>query len=233
MATRERFHSGTTTISVEVSTPPTAGKHPAVLVVYGTDGMSELHGFGTAIRNFAAGLAAAGFVALIPNYLESTGTDPGVDTVWPALAGCRDTWVNCLADAARFADARPDVQSGKLGIVGFSLGGNLALRLAKLSTASPRALAVVDFFAPISMAGGIGGDVERLPFVQIHHGLDDPVVPPAQSVELMKLLDDAHKTKGLDYVDYSYPTEGHGFRDPTNVDESMRRSVGFLHDHLT
>ena len=50
MSTLETFPSGTKSISVEVSTPTTPGKHPAVLVVYGTDGLTDDHGFGTAVR---------------------------------------------------------------------------------------------------------------------------------------------------------------------------------------
>ena len=40
MSTLETFPSGTKSISVEVSTPTTPGKYPAVLVVYGTDGLT-------------------------------------------------------------------------------------------------------------------------------------------------------------------------------------------------
>ena len=147
MGTLESFPSGTKSIKVEVHTPAKPGRYPAVLVVYGTDGLSDDHGFGSAIRGFAAKLAGEGFVALIPDYFESTGTSPGVDTVWPALNASQDTWADTLADAAAFADARADVKPSKLGIVGFSLGGNLALRVAKLPSAKSKALAVVDFCA--------------------------------------------------------------------------------------
>ncbi len=232
MATLETFPSGTKSISVEVSTPTSPGKYPAVLVVYGTDGLNDDHGFGTALRNFAASLADEGFVALIPDYLASTGTAPGVDTVWPALDSFQDTWVETLADAASFADGRADVETGKLGIVGFSLGGNLALRLAKLPTANPKALAVVDFFGPISEANGIGAGVDKLPFVQIHQGDDDTLVPPSQSEELMTLLDDAHKVKDVDYFFYLYPHEGHGFHDPKDIKDSTDRTVAFLQKYL-
>jgi carboxymethylenebutenolidase len=232
MATLATFPSGSKSISVEISTPATSGKYPAVIVVYGTDGLSDVHGFGTALRGFAARLASEGFVALIPDYFGSTGTTPGADSVWRSPISSLDTWVQTLADAASFADGRSDVETGKLGIVGFSLGGNLALRLAKLSSASPKALAVVDFFAPISLTFGIGGNVDKLPFVQIHHGDDDHVVPPSQSTELMKLLDDAHKMKDRDYFFYSYAGEGHGFQDPKNIKLSTDRTVQFLRDHL-
>jgi dienelactone hydrolase len=232
MATLETFPSGTKSISIEVSTPTTAGKHPAVLVVYGTDGLSDAHGFGTALRAFSARLAAEGFVALIPDYFQSTDTTPGADTVWRSPSSSLDTWVASLSDAATFANGRTSVEPGKLGIVGFSLGGNLALRLAKLPSAKPKALAVVDFFAPISQVGGIGTGVDKLPFVQIHHGGDDKIVPPAQSGELMNLLDDAHKKKDVDYFFFPYPGEGHGFSKPQDIKESTDRAIAFLRTYL-
>ena len=40
---------------------------------------------------------------------------------------------------------------------------------------------MVDFFGPISQTYGIGGDVDKLPFVQIHHGEDDHLVLPLQT----------------------------------------------------
>ena len=138
MATLETFPSGTESISVEVSTPTTPGKHPAVLLVYGTDGLNDDQGFGRLIRNFETSLVDEGFIALIPDYLESTGTALGLDIVWPALNSSQDTWVETLADAAGFADGRSDVAAGRLGIVGFSLGGNPALRLAKLPSGAAK-----------------------------------------------------------------------------------------------
>ena len=166
------------------------------------------------------------------SHFQSTGTTPGSDTVWRSPISALDTWVETLADAARFADGRTEVQAGKLGIVGFSLGGNLALRLAKLPTARPKALAVVDFFGPISLTNGIGGDVDKLPFVQIHHGDDDRLVPPSQIAELISLLDAAHKVKGVDYFSFSYPGEGHGFHDDKDITLSTDRTVEFLRKYL-
>src|SRR5262249_5088735 len=83
-----------------------------------------------------------------PHYLEATGTAPGTTLVREALRTPQSTWVETLADAACFAESRADVQVGKLGVIGSSLGGNLALRLAKLPASSPKIRAVVDSFAP-------------------------------------------------------------------------------------
>src|SRR5271165_4214281 len=106
MSTVETFPSGTKSIAVEVSTPTTPGKYPAVLVVYGTDGLNDDHGFGTALRAFATRLAGEGFVALIPDYFQSTGTTPGAASVWLSPSSFLDTWTGTLADAATFANGR-------------------------------------------------------------------------------------------------------------------------------
>jgi dienelactone hydrolase len=230
MSTQESYPSAAGPIPVEVFDPPGTGDHPAVVVVYGTEGMNEP--FGPLIRNFAKSLAAAGMVALIPDYLRSTATAAGTASVWEALDTSRDAWVGSIADAARFADGRGGVKKGKFGLVGFSLGGNLALRLAKSPGAVPRALAVIDFFAPISEAGGIGPGVTNLPPLQIHHGAADIIVPTSQSAELMRLLDEAHKTKGTDYFYFEYPGEGHGFKDASAINDSTARATDFLRNNL-
>lgn len=230
MSTQETYPGAAGPIPVEVFTPSTAGNHPSVVVVYGTEGMNEP--FGTLIRDFATALGSAGFVAVIPDYLRSTGTPAGTASVWEALSASRDTWVDSLRSAATFADGRAGANKGKLGIVGFSLGGNLALRLGKDPGTGPRVLAVVDFFAPISQAGGIGPNVERLAAVQIHHGTADPIVDMSQSAELITLLDTAHKVRDKDYFYYTYRDQGHGFTDPTAVRDSTTRTVDFLKQHL-
>ena len=148
------------------------------------------------------------------------------------LNSSQDAWVETLADAARFADGRTDVEAGRLGIVGFSLGGNLALRVREVAHRHPKALAVVDFFGPISEANGIGAGVDKLPFVQIHHGTDDTLVPPSSGRSRPPLLDNAHKVKGVDYFFFSYAGEGHGFYDPKDIKDSTDRTVAFLQKHL-
>lgn len=229
-STTETFPSGTATVRAEVVAPSASGRYPAVIVVHGTDELIEP--FGTMIRNFADSLAVAGFVALIPRYLDRTRTMPGIPSVWEALSRSQDTWVEVLADAAQFATGRSNVRPGTVGVVGFSLGGNLALRFAMQPTALLKPGAVVDFFGPISMANGIGSRVDLLPFVQIHQGLDDSVVPPSQSAELKELLNNVKKREGIDYFYFEYKGEGHGFIGAKAIADSTERTVEFLHEYL-
>jgi dienelactone hydrolase len=69
------FDSGGKKIPYELFLPTASGKRPAIMVAYGTHGMTEP--FGTDIRSYAGYLADRGYVALIPHYFVRTGTTPG------------------------------------------------------------------------------------------------------------------------------------------------------------
>ena len=110
------------------------------------------------------------------------------------------------------------------------MGSNLALRTAKPDSAGdPKA--VVDFFGPITMApfGGLG----TLPPIQIHHGEDDPVVPPSQSKDLVDALVAAGKVRDRDFEAYFYAHEGHGFTGTQAITDSKTRTIQFLEAHLS
>jgi dienelactone hydrolase len=232
---QDNFGSGGTGVPVSVFQPAKTGTHPAVILAYGTRGLNSP--FGTAILNFSRDLANAGYVALVPHYLERTGTpaakdEPGDFAVMDAFVGYRDFWIETLGDCLSYATNRTDVASSRIGVVGFSMGGHLMLRLAK-SDREVKVSAVVDFFAPISQKpfNGLGEGIDKLPPIQIHHGEDDHAVYPSQSQELRKLLELAGKIKGTDYELYSYPGQGHGFDGP-DVDVSTRRTISFLDFHI-
>lgn len=219
------FDSGGKTVAVEVFTPTTPGKHPAIVIVYGSEGMN--HPFGGDIRTFAGALAAQGYVALIPDYFARTGTRAGNETALEAFPQHRDTWVQTIGDALTYAAGRADVEKDRIGLLGFSLGGHLALRAAKRDT-GVKVDAVVVFFAPISQLGGLGGDLDRLPPTQIHHGLSDNLVPSEQSRELDARL----KKQGKSPEIFFYPGEGHGFRGAAAIRRSTQRTVAFFNDHI-
>jgi dienelactone hydrolase len=225
-------------ISVEVYKPATPGLHPAIVIAYGTDGMSAP--WGSQIGAFAAFLAGNGYVSMIPHYFDATGTTPGIATVFASFSSDRDVWVTVINDTLVYANGLTTlVQAGKLGLLGFSLGGHLVLRQAIYGSTFQRVAAVVDFFAPISSSSppysildGLSGGIAAMPPVQIHHGDDDDIVKPDQSRSLVSLLKAAGKTEGTDFEAYFYPGEGHGFHLSTDVSTSMDRTVTFLNKHI-
>lgn len=85
-----------------------------------------------------------------------------------------------------------EVDSRRLAVGGFSLGGNLVLRAARSATAR----AFVDFFAP--MVSGLDAHsvvtpvmAAALPPTLIHHGKPDAVVPIGDSLALKSWLQSA------------------------------------------
>jgi dienelactone hydrolase len=229
------FESGGKPITVDLFLPVAGGLHPAVVVAYGTEGLGVIRGFdaGAAIRDFAGYLANTGFVVFVPYYFERTQTPPGLQTVLPVYARHRDEWLDTLGDCLSYAASRTtDVDQTRLGLLGFSLGGHLALRRAK-DGAGTAIKAVVEFFAPIStLPGGLGDRIGSLPPLQIHHGGSDPVVANTQSDELEGLLVAAGKVKGVDYERHNYPGEGHGFRGVPAIKSSKQRTADFFKKHL-
>jgi len=227
----DSFLSNGKSIPVEVFLPPGTTPQPPVIIAHGTDGMSVQ--FGPAIRSFAGNLATKGFVVLIPDYFKSTPVPAGPAAL-DRFSGERDKWLTVLSDAAAYALTRPEVKSGKTGIVGFSMGGHLALRRAK-DPAGVKVNAVVDFFAPIELApvfNGIGNGLSAMPPLLIHHGTADQIVPPNQSEKLERLLTAAGKHKGSDFDVKYYAGEGHGFKGPAAVSASEKATADFFALHL-
>jgi dienelactone hydrolase len=94
--------------------PGTAGKHPAVLVVGGSEGG---HPAGR-----AAWLASHGYVALALCYFHCEGTPPELERIPLEYFGKALAW---LAQ-------RPEVDSNRIAVMGTSRGGELALQLGSM-----------------------------------------------------------------------------------------------------
>ena len=224
------------TISLEPFRPAGAGPFPAVVIAYGTRGMTDP--FGKGIRDFATALAAHGIYVAIPNYLERTKTAPssnaaGDAAVIEAFLAHRDEWIETLGDGVAHVSKLPDVQGGHVGLLGFSMGGHLALRLAK-AKGTPSLRAVVEFFAPITQLPfqGLGSGLDQLSHLQIHHGEADRIVSVNQSHQLESLLIAAGQVKGRDFESHYYAGEDHGFKTAGAIRESTKASIEFFQKHL-
>ena len=220
--TNESFSSGGQTVPMEVFVPAASGKRPAVLILHGSSG--PLPPYRADIVSFAEALVAAGIAATMPHYLESTQTDPGKDDVVKLILEKRPTFRQACSDALTLManDARFDAT--RLGILGFSLGGNLALSLAMDPPAGIKLKCVVDFFGPTQL---LENHWSKLPPVLIFHGTEDDSVDLSASVHLVAQLEKAGKKKGQDYIFEKYKDEGHGFKDP-KLTKSRVRTVEFI-----
>jgi dienelactone hydrolase len=187
----------------------------AVVIAHGSDGMTDnLSGpWGIMIRDYAKELSLKGFTVLVPFYFERTNTTPGLNAMAEILTH-RDLWQATVADAIAHVKTLTGVDASRIGLLGFSLGGHLCLRLR----ASAKVL--VEFFAPEGAEyGGLGTVTPLSLHAQIHHGMDDHLVPPSNATSIESLL----KREGASCERFLYPGAGHGFAGPAAGDPAARR----------
>jgi carboxymethylenebutenolidase len=212
----ETFVSGGVPVTVEWfnATPVGKAQSPTVLLLHGADGMTraETYRFG------ARALAAAGFHVVLVRYFERTGD---VRANWASLREDAALWLETVRDAITHVSAKPDVDRGRIGIVGFSLGASLALATAGEDS---RIKAVVDVFGPMPAGAE---KTARTPPVLILHGARDRVVPVENAHRLEALL----KARGVAHEVKIYPDQGHGFQGTAQID-AAGRILAFLNAHL-
>ncbi len=156
-----------TTFSAEFYGPPAPTAAGLVVLVYGTDGFvdNERGPWRTMVRGYAEDLASRGVCALIPDYFQSTGTQHGGAAAFE-IGSRRGEWAAALVDTVNHARTLAGVDPARIGMLGFSLGGYLAL----LTRAAVKPRALVEYFAPSFDGIGAAGSV---PSAQIHHGTND------------------------------------------------------------
>ena len=103
----------------------------------------------------------------------------------------------------RHAKTLPDVDTARIGLLGFSLGGHLCLRNRAL------AKVLVEFFAPeLPELGGLGAVGSSTLHAQMHHGDEDQLVPlKLNAVPIEQQL----RAEGADVTLFPYQEQGHGF----------------------
>lgn len=216
--------------------PPGAARLPGVIVLH------TIAGPGPNLEAFARELAALGYVALTPDVFSLHDFGPDGRTDHPLILKDLDGALDYLA-------SRPRVDPARLGAVGFSFGGRLAVILA--ATHPDRLRAVVSYYAVAShpdlgrpLAGRSAGAVPltarvgaiRAPLL-LHHGEADRNVPVEQS----RLLHRAMTATGKPSELHTYPGADHLFNfsigpdvrfDPDAARLAWERTVRFLDTHL-
>ncbi len=142
-------------VGVEVLEPAGGGKKPVVIILHGYEGLTR--DWKDRYGQLADGLRQEGMIVLLPRYFESTRANH-VRTV-----------VECISFAQKLAHADPR----RVGIVGFTLGGTLALRAA----ARDIRVALLALHSCEVPAGFTGMDAARLPRTLFICGEKDRVYP--------------------------------------------------------
>jgi carboxymethylenebutenolidase len=208
-----------------ISLPP-SGSGPAVVVI------QEWWGLVPHIRNVTDRLATQGFVAVAPDLYR------GKETAEPDEAGklVMEMQLDQAAkDMAACVDAllaMPETTGQGVGVIGYCVGGGLALFLASRKA---EVSAVVCYYG--FPRQGMDWDLSAVKGAVLGHFAEEDDFCPGELVERMESeLRDA----GVDVTFHHYPGTTHAFfnddrpevHDAEAAETSWRRTLDFLRGHL-
>ena len=210
-------------IGAYVARPREGGPAPAVVVVHENKGLVPY------ITDVARRLAAAGYVAVAPDLLSRLGGTASFQTpadVTAALATIDAADV--VADVRATLDwaaGQADVQSDRLGILGFCYGGGVAWRVL---TQEPRLTAGIPFYGPTPDLAAVPGI--RAPVLAVYGGTDQRIT------SMLPAIREAMEQHGKTFEPVVLEGAGHAFHNDTNPDryhpeaarEAEDAAVGWL-----
>lgn len=210
---------------------PAAAKAPAIVV------LQEIFGVNAVMRDITDGLAAQGFLAVCPDLFWRI--EPGVDITdqseaeWKkafALMNAFDAGQGVKDIAATIGRIRTDPAcSGRVGAVGFCLGGQLAWLTATRTDID----AAVAYYG-VGIEGLVGEAADLRHPVMLHIAEADGFVPPPAQAAIRaglagQPLVTIHTYPGRDHAFARIGGEHYHAADATLAGE---RSLAFLRTHL-
>jgi carboxymethylenebutenolidase len=206
--------------------PAGTDTHPAVILLHGAVPRGAQN---AAFAGMCRGLAAAGYYAMFVEYYSQAGPakpgDPPVSgrgfTAW--VNGNFPVWMREIVSGISALGHNPAVARGRIAVIGYSLGGFLAV--AAGATEGGRLAAVAEYYG--GMPVGYARLAANMPPTLIMHGADDRVVPVSYAYKLNAIL--THR--GRPHEMKIYPGVGHGFGVVTHG-KSWQTMLGFLRRYL-
>jgi carboxymethylenebutenolidase len=204
---------------------PASGGGPAVIVI------QEWWGLVDHIKDVADRFAAAGFVALAPDLYHGDSAQKPDDAGRLMMALDVARAARDLEGAVAYLLARPGVSARKVGVVGFCMGGQLALATACLSG---NVGAAVDFYG---VHPNVKLDFAKLgaPVLGLFAERDAFVTP-----EAARKLERDVRAAGKAIEVHIYPGADHAFFNDTRPDvfnreaatDAWNRTTQFFRRHL-
>jgi carboxymethylenebutenolidase len=210
---------------------PSQSRAPAVVVI------QEIFGVNQVMRDITDGLARQGFLAICPDLFWRI--EPDIEITDQSEAEWKRAFELFNAfnvdkgvdDIAATIDAiRPDTGcSGKVGAVGFCLGGLLAFLTATRTDAD----AAVAYYG-VGIEGRVAEAEKLTKPLMLHIAEEDQFVPkPAQQL-ILAALKDHHKVEIHSYPgrDHAFAREGGEHYDAGDARLSGGRTLAFLNTNL-
>jgi carboxymethylenebutenolidase len=221
------FPSNGTTGQGYLATPAGGpGSGPGVLVI------QEWWGLVPHIKDVADRLAAEGFVALAPDLYHGKTVDEPDEAAKTMMAMNLDKAAKDMSGAVDYLNE--DSQGDGIGVIGFCMGGGLALLLA---TQRPDVVkAVAPFYGVIPWPAAEPDWSNVAAAIQGHYAEQDGFASP----DTVRALEKQLKDLGKDVEMFIYPGTDHAFfndtrpevHDPEASATAWNRALAFFRSHL-
>lgn len=190
-----------------VAKPTGAGPHPAIVMVH------EFFGLNGAIVKHADALAQQGYVVIAPDTYRNQTTAQIPRAIWLRVTVPEERVMQDLQAAFDYIKGQADVDAGRIAVVGFCYGGEMALQHA---LRNPELAATVVFYgSPVTDPQGLGALAQTKHPVLGIFAEQDQQIPPAEAQAFQRALDAA----GIPNDVTVYPGVGHAFVQPEAVAE--------------
>ncbi len=196
-----QYKSGDETVSAYLALPEGRGKHPGLVVIH------EWWGLNDQIKEEARKFAAQGYVALaVDLYRGKVATTP--EEAHELMRGVpEDRGIRDLEAAYTYLASRRDVETSKIGSVGWCMGGGWSMQLAM--NEPKLAACIVNYGSLPTEASNIAKI--RAPVLG-NFGADDRGITP----DSVHAFEAAMKAAGKSVDVKIYEGAGHAFQNPNN-----------------
>jgi carboxymethylenebutenolidase len=219
-----QFPSNSHTMPGYLARPADSAKHPGIVVI------QEWWGLVPHIKDVAERFAREGFIALAPDlYHGKASTEPD-EARKLVMSLDRARAVGEIAAAARYLKQLKDVSPHKVGVIGFCMGGGLALSAAVHD--GEIATAVAFYGRPLDPS-----DTAKLhvPILGLY-GAKDHSNPPQAVQEFEEELE----KDNVPHEIHTYPSAGHAFFNDTRPEsyrpdaakDAWNKTLAWFHKYL-
>jgi len=196
------FASSGQNIGLWTYEPTKPGKYPLVILLHGVEGLEGLDKYADKYDLVARRVASKGYTVYMAHYFDRTRRnsedlkvlETNIKTALvksnnePVVEEVRNLfqqWMSTVGDAIKFGRQQPNVDADRVALVGFSLGGFLAMGT---TVAEPN----LKVDAVVEMFGGLPRELYpkmgKMPPVMILHGDKDSIVPVKEAYDLQAAL---------------------------------------------
>jgi len=219
------YKSGDDTVSSYLALPSGGGKHPAIVVIH------EWWGLNDWVKEQAQKFAEQGYVALaVDLYRGKVASNP--DDAHILMRGLPDDrGMRDLEAAFAYLSSRPDVNTAKIGSIGWCMGGSWSIKLA---VDQPKLAACVVNYGWLPSDPALIAKIKAP--VLGNFGAEDQGIPPKD----VQAFGTAMKADGKTADIKIYDGAGHAFENPNNKQgyrpeaaaDAGQRSAAFFQKYL-